>query len=117
MKFKAGEKVWARGDNVRWGTVGVFPAVVLGPSKSQTLSAKVKAHRCGGACTLYDIEIANKSAPAGKTYVNIECQMWPRDEDGRQVGTWEHGEMTWRPERPTIETRVGVDGTARAGTC
>lgn len=102
MKFKAGDKVWARGDNAKWGTVGTFPAIVLGPSKNQSLSARVKAHRCGGTCMLYDIEIDGKLAPTGKTFVNIECQMWPRDEDGRQVGTWEHSATVWRPGKDLV---------------
>lgn len=99
MRFKAGDKVWLQGDNARWNVIGIYPAVVLGSSKFQELSAKTRAHTCGGVCTMYDVEIVGKSHPTGKTWVNIECMMWPRDEDGRQVGTWEHGETTWRPER------------------
>lgn len=104
MKFKAGDKVWALCSLDEFKIYGRKAAVVVDLT-NPGLEIRL---RYPATVQWYAIELEDILTPANCHWISREELLSPRDEDGRQVGTWEHSITTWRPKK--------ID-TVRAGTC
>jgi hypothetical protein len=93
MKFKAGDKVWVRCGNLEFKLFGTKPGVVVGPDtfKDAELFGFPPNEQW------YRVDLLEHQHPVAGAWLSSERHMWPRDEDGRQVGSWAHGELTWKP--------------------
>lgn len=96
MKFKAGDKVWARCDRADLNLTGVKAGVVEGPSDMCNLWWPGD-----GPWYLVLIE-GHRSGDVSGLWTGRERNIWPRDEDGRQVGSWENSALVWRPNKETV---------------
>jgi hypothetical protein len=96
MKFKAGDKVWHKSLD---GSRTVKGVVMCQHGESLPGPFMVMP----GNDYIVELEGVESLAWFGYLRSAHEWQLSPRDEDGRQVGEWAHGETTWRPKREVID--------------
>lgn len=107
MKFKAGDKVWVNCLNEEHNVRGIKAGVIIGPAKlSPTL---LLIYYNFNTSQWYEVELVGIPHPSGTTqWVQTEDRMWPRDEDGRQVGDWEHSVTYYKPNEEKERERTAV---------
>lgn len=84
MKFKPGDKVWVRSANGAMTRKGVVLPNPYGD-----------LHAVPGTQYLVDLESVKYLNECGSVRSARESNMWPRDDDDRQLSSWDVG--VWRP--------------------
>lgn len=95
MKFKAGDKVWVVCDNIEFNLHGTKPGVVT------QCVVQPEGLRSDW---WYAVELEEFPHPRGGGWISAEKHLFPRDEDGRQVGEWRN--TIWKPTKERIYERI-----------